>query len=196
MSTSFTKDTGFKQWIVDLKVRIRQSQIKAAIKVNDELLRLYWDLGHDIVVRQMDAVWGSRFFEQLSKELKAEFPDMQGFSVTNLKRCKYFYQFYSQNLQIRSQVGNELQIGENKGNIIRPQVGDELENEKFHQLGEKLENEILHQVGAEMQQSENKESINRHQVGDDLENNMLFLIPWRHHVEIFTKCKSVHEALF
>ncbi|MDR0733886.1 MAG: DUF1016 N-terminal domain-containing protein [Dysgonamonadaceae bacterium] len=38
-----------------MKQRIRQSQIKAAIKVNSELLRLYWDLGRDIVVRQMDA---------------------------------------------------------------------------------------------------------------------------------------------
>jgi hypothetical protein len=57
MSTGLIKDSDLKQWLVDLKVRIRQSQIKAAIKVNSELLRLYWDLGHDIVVRQMDAVW-------------------------------------------------------------------------------------------------------------------------------------------
>jgi hypothetical protein len=50
------KDPDFKQWLVDLKVRIRQSQIRAMVKVNDEMLRLYWDLGRDIVVRQMDAV--------------------------------------------------------------------------------------------------------------------------------------------
>jgi len=66
-----------------LKLSICRSQIKAAIKVNTELLRLYWDLGHDIVVRQMEATWGSGFFEQLSKELKAEFPDMKGFSASN-----------------------------------------------------------------------------------------------------------------
>ena len=53
------KNPDFKQWLVDLKVRIRQSQIKAAIKVNDEMLRLCWDLGRDIVIRQMDAVGGS-----------------------------------------------------------------------------------------------------------------------------------------
>jgi hypothetical protein len=84
MSTDLIKDSEYKAWLKDLKSRIRQSQIKAIIKVNDELLRLYWDLGHDIVVRQMDAVWGSGFFEQLSKELRAEFPDVKGFSVTNL----------------------------------------------------------------------------------------------------------------
>jgi predicted nuclease of restriction endonuclease-like (RecB) superfamily len=133
MNTDLMKNPEFKQWLTDLKARIRQSQIKAMIKVNDEMLRLYWDLGHDIVVRQMDAVWGSGFYKNLSKELKDEFPNMKGFSVTNLKYCKYFYQFYSQDKQIpqqladefRPQVGDKLQITENKSNIIRPQVGDE-----------------------------------------------------------------------
>jgi hypothetical protein len=49
------KDSNYKQWLLDLKSQIRQSQIKAAVKVNTELLRLYWDLGQDIVVRQMEA---------------------------------------------------------------------------------------------------------------------------------------------
>jgi len=116
MSIDIIKNSELKQWLSDLKVRIRQSQIKAMIKVNDEMLRLYWDLGRDIVVRQMDAEWGSGFFAQLSKELKAEFPDMQGFSSTNLKYCKYFYQFYSQDKQICQQTAG----------VIRPQVVDEL----------------------------------------------------------------------
>ncbi|MDL2238863.1 DUF1016 N-terminal domain-containing protein [Bacteroidales bacterium OttesenSCG-928-L14] len=64
MSTNLTNNSDFKTWITELKLRIRQSQIKAAIKVNSELLRLYWDLGRDIVIRQMDAEWGSGFFEQ------------------------------------------------------------------------------------------------------------------------------------
>ncbi|KAA6340645.1 hypothetical protein EZS27_011501 [termite gut metagenome] len=136
MSADLIKDPDFKQWMVELKTRIRQSQIKAAIKVNDESLHLYWDLGHDIVVRQMDAVWGSGFFEQLSKELRVEFPDVKGFSVTNLKYCKYFYQLYSQNEQIHQQLINKilpkvegnLQIVENEAISIRPQLGDELKS--------------------------------------------------------------------
>ena len=105
------KDPEYKQWLVDLKARIRQSQLRAMIKVNDEMLHFYWDLGHDIVVRQMDAIWGNGFYKNLSKDLNAEFPDMQGFSVTNLKYCKYFYQFYSQDNQIRPQVVDENAIG-------------------------------------------------------------------------------------
>lgn len=90
MSTDLIKDSEFKQWLTDLKVRIRQSQVKAAIKVNTELLHLYWDLGHDIVIRQMDTIWGSRFFEKLSKELMKEFPNMKGFSKSNLYSFIFF----------------------------------------------------------------------------------------------------------
>jgi predicted nuclease of restriction endonuclease-like (RecB) superfamily len=162
MSISLIKDAEFKQWLVDLKVRIRQSQLKAAVRVNEEMLRLYWELGHDIVVRQMDAVWGSGFYSQVSKELKDEFPDMKGFSTTNLRYCKYFYKFYSQDKQICSQHDN----------VIYPQLGDEL------------------------QMVENQDDIIRHQAGDAFKTSPLFQIPWRHHVEIFTKCKSIKEALF
>ena len=133
MNIDFVKAPEYKQWLVDLKARIRQSQLRAMIKVNDEMLRFYWDLGHDIVVRQMDAVWGNGFYKNLSKDLKADFPDMQGFSVTSLKYCKYFYQFYSQDNQIRQQLADtirpqavdELQIAENELNIIRQQPVDE-----------------------------------------------------------------------
>ncbi len=137
--TELIKDPDFKQWLVDLKVRIRQSQIRAMVKVNDEMLRLYWDMGRDITVRQMDAVWGGRFFDNLSRELKNEFPDMEGFSVTNLKYCKYFYQFYSQGNNtrkkltdvIRPQLGDELQTPENKTSTFHPQAGDEIANPIF-----------------------------------------------------------------
>jgi hypothetical protein len=101
------KDSEYKQWLGELKQRIRQSQIKAAIKVNSELLRLYWDLGHDIVVRQMESAWGSGFFEQLSKDLILEFPDMKGFSIANLRFTKRFYLFYSQDISNRYQVGSD-----------------------------------------------------------------------------------------
>lgn len=103
------------------------------------MLQLYWDLGRDIVVRQMDATWGSGFFEKLSKELMKEFPDMKGFSVTNLKYCRYFYLFYSQDNQIRPQLGDKFRFQvdlksqkiDNKINTIRPQAGDEFDNPLF-----------------------------------------------------------------
>lgn len=135
MSADIIKDSEFKQWLVDLKGRIRQSQLRAAVKVNSELLRLYWDLGRDIVVRQMDATWGSNFYSRLSKELKKEFPDMQGFSVTNLNYCKRFYLFYTSEKQyyqrisdgFHPQAGGEIQMADNMIDMICPQVEGEFQ---------------------------------------------------------------------
>ena len=64
-------DNEYKQWLIDLKTKIHQSQIKAAVRVNEEMLHLYWSLGQDIIVRQMEVAWGSGFFEKLSKDLRA-----------------------------------------------------------------------------------------------------------------------------
>jgi hypothetical protein len=133
MSTDLIKDSEFKQWLKDLKSRIRQSQLKAAIKVNSELLHLYWDLGRDIAIRKMDAIWGSRFYDNLSKELKTEFPDMKGFSKTNLKYCKYFYQLYSLDDRTGQQAADETNTITHKttqdlikeNDIIRQQAADE-----------------------------------------------------------------------
>ncbi len=75
---------GYVAFIRDVKQRIQSSQIKAAVKVNQELLLLYWDLGEQIVAKQAEANWGDGFLEQLSKDLKSEFPGMKGFSRRNL----------------------------------------------------------------------------------------------------------------
>jgi len=188
----------YRQWLIDLKKRIRQSQIKAAVKVNTELLLLYWDLGRDITIRQMEAEWGSRFFEQLSEDLRKEFPDMKGFSSSNLKYCKRFYQFYAQDNLIHHQVGEELQNIDKKENIIHPQLVDEIlpqVKEELKTVG-KNNNIIRQQLADELQTAENKNDIIRQQLADELQRHPIFQIPWFHHVQIFTKCKTVHEALF
>ena len=166
MSSDIIKDSEFKQWLVDLKDRIRQSQLRAAVKVNSELLRLYWDLGQDIVVRQMDTVWGSGFYKQVHKELKSEFPNMHGFSKSNLYNMKKFYLFYSQ------------------------------DSTSFQQLVGKLDNTNFQQAVGNLGNTDNQNLANRVQRDEEFKSNILFSIPWGHHIEIFTKCKSVHEALF
>lgn len=98
----------YSQWLTELKQNIRKSQIKAAVAVNTELIRLYWDLGKQIVERQESAQWGSGFIEQLSKDLRTEFPDIKGLSSVNLRRCKRFYLFYNPDSEIWSQVVTKL----------------------------------------------------------------------------------------
>jgi predicted nuclease of restriction endonuclease-like (RecB) superfamily len=95
--SALLKDSDYKKWLIELKSAIKQSQLKAAIAVNSQLILLYWDLGRQIVEKQEKAKWGTGFIDQLSKDLKAEFPEMGGFSADNLRYCKVFYSFYANN---------------------------------------------------------------------------------------------------
>lgn len=102
-------DSYFKDWLKDIKQRIKQSQLKAAVRVNTELLLLYWDIGKDIVQRDVESKWGSKIYSTLSAELKDAFPGIKGFSVTNLKYMKRFYQFYSVEQEIGQQPVDQLE---------------------------------------------------------------------------------------
>lgn len=93
-----SKDSEYKEFLFNLKERVISSQLKAAVKVNYELLDLYWSLGKDIVSKQKQYRWGESFLKLLSKDLQKEFPDMKGFSKENLKHIRYLYLFYSENL--------------------------------------------------------------------------------------------------
>lgn len=64
-------DSYFKEWIKSIKQRIKQSQLKAAVRVNTELLLLYWDIGKDIVQRDIESKWGSKIYSTLSEDRKS-----------------------------------------------------------------------------------------------------------------------------
>ncbi len=85
----------YKQWLKEIKSRIRSAQIKAALSANQELVTLYWFLGSEITKKQKTASWGSSFINQFSKDLKADFSDIAGFSPKNLRYCRAFYNFYT-----------------------------------------------------------------------------------------------------
>ena len=82
---TLASNSEFKNWVSQLKKDIRSAQVKAAIKVNTELLRLYWRMGADICKKQKLASWGDGWLKELSRELMAEFPDMKGFSYRILR---------------------------------------------------------------------------------------------------------------
>lgn len=109
-------DSQYKEWIADLSNRYRQSQVKAAIKVNTEMLRFYWSLGRDIVKYSFDNKYGSQFYRVLSSDLRRELPDVSGLSERNIRYMKDFYLLYSQKNEILPQV-----VAKSDG-IILPQV--------------------------------------------------------------------------
>lgn len=86
----FPEDENYFALLSGLKKRIRSAQVKAVLAVNKELILLYWQIGREILARQQAEGWGGKVIDRLAKDLKREFPDMQGFSPRNLKYMRTF----------------------------------------------------------------------------------------------------------
>ena len=102
--------SAYREWLEALKTNIQQSQIKAAIQVNSELLHLYWRIGKDIVQKQEQTQWGDGFLQTLSRDLQEAFPTMKGFSYRNLKYIRQWYLFYNQENIIGKQLVSQLEM--------------------------------------------------------------------------------------
>lgn len=160
-------DSEYASWIHEVKERYRNTQIKAAVKVNSEQLLFNWMLGRDLVTRKAEEKWGTGIVEQVSLDLQNEFPNIKGFSARNLWNMKKWYLFYSSSSQFENKIKH---------------IADSLNTSVIK----------LHQVGAEIQEVDFL-----HQAGAEIAFPSLFsYIPWRHHVEIITKCKDINESLF
>ena len=163
-------DADYADWIADIKSRYRSAQVKAAVKVNAEKLLFNWLLGRDLVQKKAEERWGSGVVEQVSLDLKREFPNAEGFSTSNLWYMKKWYLFYTNGdaeEKLQRAVG-ELQSSANQGALkLQQPVGE------IQQLVSSPDNEM----GMAFPQP-------------------FALVPWGHHVEIVTKCKSIDEALF
>ena len=108
----------YSLWIQDLSKRYRRSQIKASIKVNGEMLKFYWSLGRDIVAMKAESRWGSKFFKNLSKDLKEANQKATCFSEGNLKYMKNFYCMYQPYFEIGQQVADQFQNGKNTQQLV------------------------------------------------------------------------------
>lgn len=103
---------GYEQLLRDLKDRIRLVQVKAALAVNRELVLLYWHIGREILQRQGQEGWGTKVIERLAKDLKQEFPEMKGFSRTNLLYMRAFAEAWDDE-QIVQQIVGQIPWGHN-----------------------------------------------------------------------------------
>lgn len=130
-------DSEYTQWIHEVKERYRNTQIKAAVKVNLEQLLFNWLLGKDLSTRKAEEKWGAGIVEQVSLDLQNEFPNARGFSTTNLWNMKKWYSFYSESYEKLQQTVGETEF---------PRI--------------------------------------------------FAFVPWGHHIQIITKCKSTEEAAF
>ena len=170
-SHDITLDTEYAEWIAEVKHRYRSAQVKAAVKVNSEKLLFNWQLGRDLVVKKAEERWGSGVVEQVSLDLKREFPNEDGFSTSNLWYMKKWYLFYSNDSdteKLQRLVG-ELQASINQERIkLQRPVG-----------------EIVKQPVSEIW---NTTSANF--------PLPFALVPWGQHIEIVSRSKSIEEAVF
>ena len=142
--------------------------------MNAEKLLFNWQQGRDLVQKKAEERWGAGVVEQISLDLRREFPKENGFSTRNLWYMKQWYLFYTEgDSQFLHQLGAEIQRLENQHETKLHQVGAEI----LKQSVSVIEDKKLHQLGGEFPLS-------------------FALVPWRHHVEIITKSKSIEEALF
>ncbi len=90
MSNLTSAPKGYTEWLGVLKSRIQSAQVRAALAVNSELVRLYWEIGRGILEKQQSEGWGAKVIDRLADDLRREFPEMKGFSPRNLKYMRAF----------------------------------------------------------------------------------------------------------
>ena len=117
------KNEDYKQWISEIKDKIRSSQIKASLSVNNEMLKLYWDLGRSISDKLTKSNWGTKVVAKLSEDLRRTFPDFEGFSKRNLLFMRQWFEFYQQSgneqIEIMKQVVSQFPIALNSTDRIK-----------------------------------------------------------------------------
>ena len=85
----------YAEFIGEIKNKIRNTQYEAMKQVNKALISLYWGIGQEIYNQQQEKGWGKSIVEILAKEIQKEFPDVKGFSASNLWRMRNFYVTYN-----------------------------------------------------------------------------------------------------
>ncbi|MFY7965771.1 MAG: PDDEXK nuclease domain-containing protein [Chitinophagaceae bacterium] len=152
MQIILSKNKTYKNWLIDIKEQIRLAQIKSAVAVNKELLNAYWILGKEIFEKQEQTNWGDGLIEQLSIDLLREFPEVKGFSRTNLYYIKKWYLFYTKSVVVPQPVG-QMKLKPSKDIIIPQPVGQLQKN--------KPNNTILPQVVAIIPWGHHREIISK-----------------------------------
>ena len=112
---SLLPENNYQNILKSLKEKIRVARMRASLKVNRELLGVYWEIGNVILAEQKEQGWGAKIIDKLAADLKSEFPDLTGLSTRNLKYMRAFAESYP-NFGIVQQGAAQMQNIENQGN--------------------------------------------------------------------------------
>lgn len=103
--TSALLPTSYAPLLADLKARVRAAQVKAALSVNSELIQLYWHIGREILRCQSEQGWGAKVVERLAKDLRTEFPEVKGFSRSNMLYMRAFAEAFPDRTIVQQLAG-------------------------------------------------------------------------------------------
>ena len=120
-------DSKYVEWLSDVKARFCQSQLKASIRVNTSMLEFYWGVGRDLVALRAEERWGVGVVKQFALDMRQAFPEITGFSDSNVKYMKQWYLFYYKKFEKSQQLVGQL--SDKKSH----QLGDQLQDEKGQQ---------------------------------------------------------------
>ncbi len=163
----------YNQWLGELKNNINHSRLQTSLKVNSDMLILYWYVGKQIVEKIDAEGWGTKVIEQLSEDLQNAFPDMSGFSLRSLKYMQKFATTYPDLLIVQQPVA---QLKNKRNAIVQQPVAQLKKNKK---------NLIVQQPAAQFSNTIYY-----------LSNPLLVSIPWGHHVTLLDKIKSEEESFW
>jgi predicted nuclease of restriction endonuclease-like (RecB) superfamily len=104
------KNQNYATLLQNLKTEISQARIRAHLSVNKEMISLYWKIGNQILLKQKEEGWGTKVIENISEDLRKEFPEMKGLSAQNLKYMRKFAETYTLN-SISQQLVDQIPWG-------------------------------------------------------------------------------------
>lgn len=163
-----TELTHYRDLLADIKVRVRTAQHKAALSANAEMILMYWDIGRMIAARQEREGWGAGVIPRLAVDLKNELPEEKGFSETNLKRMVQFSREYPSLGEIGARAAPQLtDPGADGLNRALP-------------APQMIPSAMVPQPAAPL----------------PLPPNIIFGIPWFHHVILIQKLKHLPTRLW
>lgn len=170
-----TADKEYVEWLLQVKARFRQSQIKASIRVNTAMLEFYWSIGRDLVALRAEERWGAGVVKQFALDMRKAFPDATGFSHTNVKYMKQWYSFYYEHVIKSQRVVDQMTFIEQSHH-----VGDQSElTNRQRVVNKKFADEKSQRVIGQLEMPE-----------------IFGRVPWGQHIDIVSRCNSLEEALF
>jgi len=110
----------YRNWLSDLKQRYRKAQVRAAVKVNGELLNFYWELGRDIYAMSKTAKYGDGLLKNTTLDLQAEFPGDTGLSLSNIKAARRWYKSYYEWVEKSQQLVDFFGSNAKDGSLTMP----------------------------------------------------------------------------